>query len=185
MKQIIKERLEALRDVMRREKLDAFIFPSTDPHNGEYVPSHWEGRKWIFGFDGSAGTAVVTMHEAALWTDSRYFISAEEQLSGTEFKLMRERMPDTPSVSKWLGLKLVDDRDPYVGIDGNVCSAAMVMELTKELRAEGGIALHTSLDPFLEYGKIVRHYQQMRWIFILYNIVENRVPVNSRVFVQN
>lgn len=153
MKQIIKERLEALRDVMRREKLDAFIFPSTDPHNGEYVPSHWEGRKWISGFDGSAGTAVVTMHEAALWTDSRYFISAEEQLSGTEFKLMRERMPDTPSVSKWLGLKLVDDRDPYVGIDGNVCSAAMVMELTKELRAEGGIALHTSLDPFSRIWK--------------------------------
>lgn len=153
MKQIIKERLEALRDVMRREKLDAFIFPSTDPHNGEYVPSHWEGRKWISGFDGSAGTAVVTMHEAALWTDSRYFISAEEQLSGTEFKLMRERMPDTPSVSKWLGLKLVDDRDPYVGIDGNVCSAAMVKELTKELRAEGGIALHTSLDPFSRIWK--------------------------------
>lgn len=153
MKQIIKERLEALRDVMRREKLDAFIFPSTDPHNGEYVPSHWEGRKWISGFDGSAGTAVVTMHEAALWTDSRYFISAEEQLSGTEFKLMRERMPDTPSVSKWLGLKLVDDRDPYVGIDGNVCSAAMVIELTKELRAEGGIALHTSLDPFSRIWK--------------------------------
>lgn len=147
MKHIIKERLEALREVMRREKLDAFIFPSTDPHNGEYVPSHWEGRKWISGFDGSAGTAVVTMHEAALWTDSRYFIAAEEQLAGTEFKLMKERMPDTPTITKWLGMKLVEDRDPLVGIDGNVCSAAMVKTLTDELRSEGGITLYTGLDP--------------------------------------
>lgn len=153
MKLVIKERIEALRELMRREKLDAFIFPSTDPHNGEYVPSHWEGRKWITGFDGSAGTAVVTMHEAALWTDSRYFIAAEEQLAGTDILLMKERMPETPTIPKWLGMKLVDDRDPYVGIDGSVCSAAMVMELTKELRSQGGIALHTSLDPLARIWK--------------------------------
>lgn len=153
MKLVIKERIEALRELMRREKLDAFIFPSTDPHNGEYVPSHWEGRKWITGFDGSAGTAVVTMHEAALWTDSRYFIAAEEQLTGTGILLMKERMPETPTIPKWLGMKLVDDRDPYVGIDGSVCSAAMVMELTKELRSQGGIALHTSLDPLARIWK--------------------------------
>lgn len=153
MKLVIKERIEALRELMRREKLDAFIFPSTDPHNGEYVPSHWEGRKWITGFDGSAGTAVVTMHEAALWTDSRYFIAAEEQLAGTGIQLMKERMPETPTIPKWLGMKLVDDRDPYVGIDGSVCSAAMVMELTKELRSQGGIALHTSLDPLARIWK--------------------------------
>lgn len=153
MKLVIKERIEALRELMRREKLDAFIFPSTDPHNGEYVPSHWEGRKWITGFDGSAGTAVVTMHEAALWTDSRYFIAAEEQLAGTGILLMKERMPETPTIPKWLGMKLVDDRDPYVGIDGSVCSAAMVMELTKELRSQGGIALHTSLDPLARIWK--------------------------------
>ena len=153
MKLVIKERIEALRELMRREKLDAFIFPSTDPHNGEYVPSHWEGRKWITGFDGSAGTAVVTMHEAALWTDSRYFIAAEEQLAGTGILLMKERMLETPTIPKWLGMKLVDDRDPYVGIDGSVCSAAMVMELTKELRSQGGIALHTSLDPLARIWK--------------------------------
>lgn len=153
MKLVIKERIEALRELMRREKLDAFIFPSTDPHNGEYVPSHWEGRKWITGFDGSAGTAVVTMHEAALWTDSRYFIAAEEQLAGTGILLMKERMPETPTIPKWLGIKLVDDRDPYVGIDGSVCSASMVMELTKELRSQGGIALHTSLDPLARIWK--------------------------------
>ena len=72
------EKLHALRVVMKREKIDAFIFPSTDPHNGEYVPDHWKGREWISGFNGSAGTAVVTMEAAALWTDSRYFIAAEE-----------------------------------------------------------------------------------------------------------
>ena len=72
---IIASRLEALREEMRREHLSAFIFPSSDPHMSEYVPSRWEGRKWISGFDGSAGTAVVTLHSAALWTDSRYFIA--------------------------------------------------------------------------------------------------------------
>lgn len=147
MKQIIKERLQALREVMKREKLDAFIFPSTDPHNGEYVPSHWESRKWISGFDGSAGTAVVTMNEAALWTDSRYFIAAEQQLEGTEFVLMKERLQGTPSITKWIGMKLAADEDPHVGIDGKVCSVSMVESLVSELRAEGGITLRTNFDP--------------------------------------
>ena len=87
MKKTINQRLAALREVMRREHLAAFIFPSTDPHNGEYVPDHWKGREWISGFDGSAGMAVVTMSGAALWTDSRYFIAAAQQLEGTEFVL--------------------------------------------------------------------------------------------------
>ena len=100
MNETICKRVEALREVMRREGIDAFVFPSTDPHNGEYVPVHWEGRKWISGFDGSAGTAVVTMYDAALWTDSRYFLAAEEQLRGTGFSLMKERIEGTPSISR-------------------------------------------------------------------------------------
>ena len=88
----IPQRLNDLRDLMRREHLSAFIFPSTDPHSGEYVPDHWKGREWISGFDGSAGTAVVTLDQAALWTDSRYFIAAAEQLAGTGFQLMKERI---------------------------------------------------------------------------------------------
>ena len=91
-KNTIAARLAALREEMQREGLSAFIFPSADPHMSEYVPERWEGRKWISGFDGSAGTAVVTLRSAALWTDSRYFIAAEQQLEGTEFQLMRERM---------------------------------------------------------------------------------------------
>ena len=85
----VNQRIEALREVMQREHLAAFILPSTDPHQGEYVPDHWKGREWISGFNGSAGTAVVTMTSAALWTDSRYFIAAEEQLRGTESLVLR------------------------------------------------------------------------------------------------
>lgn len=144
---IIEQRLAALRDVMRRESIDAFIFPSTDPHNGEYVPEHWEGRKWISGFNGSAGTAVVTMDAAALWTDSRYFLAAAEQLEGTEFKLMKERVEGTPSIIKWLGMKLSFVSSPVVGVDGMVNSEASVAELIAGLRAEGGITVRTNFDP--------------------------------------
>ena len=144
---MISSRLSALRDVMRRESIDAFIFPSTDPHNGEYVPARWEGRKWISGFNGSAGTAVVTMNDAALWTDSRYFLAAEEQLRGTGFKLMKERIEGTPSITKWLGMKLSTVESPTVGVDGTVNSAASVNRLIAELRAEGGITVRTNYDP--------------------------------------
>ena len=122
----IKGRLKALRQLMLKEHLDAFIFPSTDPHHGEYVPDHWKGREWISGFDGSAGTAVVTMNEAALWTDSRYFIAAAEQLQGTEFVLMRERVEGTPTVTEWLGQCLAHNTHARVGIDGMVNTAAEV-----------------------------------------------------------
>ena len=83
MNKDINQRLQDLREVMRREHLAAFIFPSTDPHQSEYVADHWKGREFISGFNGSAGTAVVTLHSAALWTDSRYFIAARQQLEGT------------------------------------------------------------------------------------------------------
>ena len=147
MNETICKRVEALREVMRREGIDAFVFPSTDPHNGEYVPVHWEGRKWISGFDGSAGTAVVTMDDAALWADSRYFLAAEEQLRGTGFSLMKERIEGTPSISRWLGMKLSAVKSPVVGVDGAVNTAASVENMITELRAEGGITVRTNLDP--------------------------------------
>ena len=144
---IILQRLEDLRQLMRREHLSAFIFPSTDPHNGEYVPDHWKGREWISGFDGSAGTAVVTMTQAALWTDSRYFIAAAEQLEGTTFELMKERIEGTPTIAEWLGQTLHDERSPEVGIDGMVCATAETEQFIDDLRAHGGITLRTNLDP--------------------------------------
>ncbi len=146
-KQDIRDRIEALRSLMRREGLAAFVFPSTDPHCGEYVPERWKGREWISGFDGSAGTAVVTLGEAALWTDSRYFIAAAEQLEGTEFELMRERIDGTPTIAEWLGRKLAVSGGTEVGIDGMTCPAAEAVALRDELRRQGGLTLRTNLDP--------------------------------------
>lgn len=145
----ILQRLADLREVMRREKLDAFIFPSTDPHNSEYTPERWKGREWISGFNGSAGTAVVTMDAAALWTDSRYFLSAEEQLRGTSYELMRLKMPGTPTVAQWLAERL-RGKNAQVGIDGMCSSAASVDGLVADLRRDGGITVRTNFDPLGE-----------------------------------
>lgn len=147
MSSIIKNRLKELRELMKRESLDAFIFPSTDPHNGEYVPEHWKGREFISGFNGSAGIAVVTLNEAALWTDSRYFLAAEEQLKDTGFILMKERIDGTPSISQWLGQKLSMSDSPQVGIDGMVNSINTVEQLIHDMRQQGGITVRTNLDP--------------------------------------
>ena len=144
---VIITRIEELRTVMKREGIDAFVFPSTDPHNGEYVPEHWKGREFISGFNGSAGTAVVTMDDAALWTDSRYFLQAEEQLAGTGFRLMKLKIEGTPTISQWLGRKLAANGGTVVGIDGMVNSIGTVEALADELRAEGGITLRTNFDP--------------------------------------
>lgn len=146
----IAERLSRLRELMRREHLSAFIFPSTDPHNSEYVPQHWEGRKWISGFTGSAGTAVVTLTSAAVWTDSRYFLAAADELSGTEYQLMKERMPGTPTIAQWLGQELADAPTTEVGVDGSCLSAEEVEALVAELRENGGLTLRTNLDPLAE-----------------------------------
>ena len=141
----VNQRLESLREVMRREHLSAFIFPSTDPHQGEYVPDHWKGREFISGFNGSAGTAVVTLTSAALWTDSRYFIAAEEQLKGTEFQLMKLKIEGTPTIAEWIGKECGPGAE--VAVDGMVNSASDVKELIADLRREGGITLRTNLDP--------------------------------------
>ena len=144
----INQRLEDLREVMRREHLSAFIFPSTDPHQGEYVPDHWKGREFISGFNGSAGTAVVTLTSAALWTDSRYFLSAAEQLKNTEFQLMKLKIEDTPTIAEWIGKEC--GAGVEVAIDGMVSSASSVRELIADLRKQGGITLRTNLDPLVQ-----------------------------------
>ena len=150
---MINQRLESLREVMKREHLAAFIFPSTDAHQSEYVAEHWMGRAWISGFDGSAGTAVVTMHSAALWTDSRYFLAAEEQLKGTEFQLMKLKIPGTLSIAEWLGKELQDVDSPEVGLDGWVNSYISTSGLIADLRKAGGITVRTNFDPLEEIWK--------------------------------
>ena len=146
----INDRLGALRTWMRARQISAFVFPSTDPHHGEYVPDHWKGREWISGFNGSAGTAVVTLHEAALWTDSRYFIAATQQLEGTEFVLMKERVAGTPTVAAWLAQVLGTEGPARVGVDGMVLSATEADDLRRSLAAEGPLTLVTDADPLEE-----------------------------------
>ena len=140
----INQRLADLREVMRREHLAACIFPSTDPHQSEYVADHWKGREWISGFNVSAGTAVVTLTSAALWTDSRYFLAAEEQLKGTEYQLMKLKIEGTPTIAEWLGREL---KGSEVAIDGRCSSVNGVKDLIADLRKQGGITLRTNFDP--------------------------------------
>ena len=141
----INQRLEDLREVMRREHLAAFIFPSTDPHQSEYVADHWKSREWISGFNGSAGTAVVTLTSAALWTDSRYFLAAEEQLKGTEYQLMKLKVEGTPTIAEWIGKECGPGAE--VALDGWCSAASSVKDLIADLRKQGGITLRTNFDP--------------------------------------
>ncbi len=141
------DRLDALRKQMREKHLDAFIFPSNDPHSGEYVPDHWKAREWISGFNGSAGTVVVTADNAALWTDSRYFIAAEEQLRGSSYMLMKERIPGTPTIAEWLTQVLDGENETRVGIDGEIFTATAVDALEKELKILGNLQLIVESDP--------------------------------------
>ena len=152
----IAERLEALREELRREHLSAFVFPTTDPHNSEYTADHWKGREWISGFTGSAGTAVVTLKSAALWTDSRYFIQAAEQLKGTEFQLMKLKIEGTPSIPEWIASELStsdSQSSTEIGMDGMVNTVAVVEKMKEELKQRGGITVRTNFDPLARIWK--------------------------------
>jgi len=146
----INERVDRLRSWMKENGFTAFVFPSSDPHNSEYVADHWKSREWISGFSGSAGTAVVTLEHAALWTDSRYFIAAEKELDGTDFQLMKLRVEGTPSVSEWLASELSTYERAVVGLDGNVNSFAEVAAMEQELATKGNITVRTDTDPMAE-----------------------------------
>ena len=150
MTHTINERVGRLRSWMKENGFTAFVFPSSDPHNSEYVADHWKSREWISGFSGSAGTAVVTLEHAALWTDSRYFIAAEKELNGTGFQLMKLRVEGTPSVSEWLAGELSTYEKAVVGLDGNVNSFAEVAAMEQELATKGNITVRTDADPMAE-----------------------------------
>ena len=145
--QTINERLVALRRWMKENALTAFIFPSSDPHDSEYVADHWKTREWISGFSGSAGTAVVTLQHAALWTDSRYFIAAAKELAGSGYQLMKERMAGTPSISEWLASELAEYENPIVGVDGSVNTYADVADLKQSLATKGNMLVRCTDDP--------------------------------------
>ena len=143
----IDQRIAALRAIMEREDIAAFIIPSTDPHLSEYVAPHWESRKWISGFTGSAGTVVITRHEAGLWTDSRYFLQAAQQLEGTEIVLYKEMLPETPSIPDFLTQHLKES--DAVGIDGKMFAATQVVQLKSEL-GKAGFSIKATPDPMTE-----------------------------------
>lgn len=138
-------RVEALRGYMRENGLAAFIIVSSDAHSSEYVADCWKSREWISGFDGSAGTAVVTLTDARLWTDSRYWIAAESSLAGTGFSLMKDGDKDTPSITEWLCSVL--EQGSVVGVDGCVCSIAEAKEWALAL-SSCGLLFDASHDPF-------------------------------------
>ena len=146
----ISNRLAEIRVELDRESLGAYIFTSTDPHNGEYVPDHWKCREYVSGFDGSAGTVVVAGLDAALWTDSRYFLAAERQLRFSGIQLMKERIAVTPTIPEWLSQRLMVSGKTEVGIDGWTNSYAFVQELKQEMRSHGGITVRTNYNP-LDY----------------------------------
>ena len=147
MNTLISTRLTALREVLKKQAISAFIVPSTDPHLSEYVAAHWHSREWISGFNGSAGTAVITLQKAGLWTDSRYFLQAAEQLEGTGIDLYKEMLPDTPSIAQFLIAELKPGE--AVGIDAAVFSTRAALTLREELAA-AGIELKYIADPMTE-----------------------------------
>lgn len=150
MKFEIKQRVAALRKIMQRNGIQAFILPTTDPHNSEYVAAHWEARKWLTGFTGSAGTAVITMKKAGLWTDSRYFLQAAEQLEGTGITLFKDRVPGTPSIAEWLSKEL--KKGDIIGMDGWV-NGIDFKESLYAVCSPKGIQVESVADPFDEIWK--------------------------------
>jgi Xaa-Pro aminopeptidase len=137
------ERLSQLREVMQINGLDAYIIPSNDAHQSEYVADHWKSREWISGFTGSAGTVVVTSKKAGLWTDSRYFLQGEKELSGSEIKLFKPKNRFAAEYINWLSEEL--SKGNTVGIDGNICSLSQYESYRKRLKHKG-IELSTSFD---------------------------------------
>ncbi len=139
MKEIIEARLRALRAMMKEAHIDATVIPQTDPHHSEYIADHWQVRRWLSGFTGSAGSLVLTADKALLWTDSRYFLQAAQQLEGTGIALMKEGLPDTPSINEHLASSL--SQGAVVGIDGNLFSISETAEMRSDLEKH-----HISLD---------------------------------------
>lgn len=140
----IAQRLEALRSEMKKAGIYAAIIPHVDPHQSEYIAAHWQCRRWLSGFTGSAGDLVITADKALLWTDSRYFLQGAQQISDTPFELMKDGLPGTPSITKWLAANVPSGQT--VGIDGMLFSHAGVESLRNTLQRHA-IHLATNFDP--------------------------------------
>ncbi len=144
MKQSVPSRIHSLRMQFESYGIQAFIIPGTDPHLSEYVAPHWKTREWASGFTGSAGTVVILKDLAGLWTDSRYFLQAADELQDTGITLFKDGLPDTPSIVSYLGTQLKPGST--VGIDGQTYSVSQVEQFKKELAAYG-LTVATNIDP--------------------------------------
>ena len=125
----INQRIDALRTIMKETKIDTYILPSSDSHQSEYVADHWRSRAWISGFSGSAGTVVITQNAAGLWTDGRYFIQAETQISSSYLKLFKMTEPKVPTVNQWIKGQL--PQGSTIGFDGLLFSQASFKAMKK------------------------------------------------------
>lgn len=130
----VKKRIEKLRSLMKENKIDAYIIPSFDAHQSEYVADHWKCRQWISGFTGSAGTVVITLDDAGLWTDGRYYIQAEEQLKGSGIRLFKMADLGVPSYTEWLKNTLKEGST--VGFDGSVFSVDLFKGMGKAFKSK-------------------------------------------------
>ncbi len=143
LKQNVREKLQNLRALMAENNVDAWLVPSADPHQSEYVAAHWQARAWMSGFHGSAGTLVVTREKAGLWTDSRYHIRAAQELEGSSIELFKAGLPGVIDYYQWLKQEL--DEGAVVGFDGSLLSLSAVEKMEKAL-AGSGIALAAKGD---------------------------------------
>lgn len=144
MNDTIQARIAAFRREMAAAEIDAAIIYHTDPHQSEYIAPHWQVRRWLSGFTGSAGTLVITPDEALLWTDSRYFLQADRQLEGTGITLMKDGLTSTPSIEEHLISRLPSGST--VGIDGMLLSVQADKALRETLGAHG-INVDTTFSP--------------------------------------
>jgi Xaa-Pro aminopeptidase len=141
----VEEKIQRLRKSMQAGQVQACIIPTTDPHISEYTPDRWKTRAWISGFTGSAGTVVITKNKAGLWTDSRYFLQAEEQLRSSGIDLYRTGLPETPAFSDWI----VSELSPgdCVGIEGNVYEASEAKALIEFFTGKD-LKVYTDFAPY-------------------------------------
>lgn len=142
----MKEKQDILRQIrvqMKKEGLDALIIPSMDPHQSEYVANHWATRAWLSGFTGSAGTAVITLKHAGLWTDSRYFIQAEKELKDSPFELHKLNIAHTAEHLSWLVQNL--KKAAVIGLDGNLLSVNQIVAIEKKVKSKS-ISINTKVD---------------------------------------
>ncbi|MEO1514548.1 MAG: aminopeptidase P family protein [Bacteroidota bacterium] len=139
----VDQRIAALRQQMKQQQIDAYLIPSSDPHQSEYVAEHWKAREWLSGFSGSAGTVVVTASHAGLWTDSRYFLQAETQLAESEVVLHKQKIPHAPEHINWIAEQLPSGSK--LGLDGRLFSVKQLRRLAKAFQ-EKSIDIDSSQD---------------------------------------